>query len=168
MIKVRKTTEEDIPDMLEIFSQARRYMHDQGIDQWKDGYPGEADIRKDMEADGSYVVVEDGKVVGSAFLSLTPDEDYSVIRGKWLNDSPYLVIHRIAVSNQVKGKGYAGYLLDKGISIAREHGLNDLRIDTHDDNLSMQAFILKHGFVYCGDITLHRDGSSRRAYLLHL
>lgn len=36
-------------------------------------------------------------------------------------------------------------------------------MDTHDDNLSMQAFLSKYGFSYCGNIKLE-SGADRRAY----
>ena len=29
-----------------------------------------------------------------------------------------------------------------------------IRMDTHDDNLSMQRFLIKYGFEYCGTIYL--------------
>ena len=29
----------DIPDILRILSDAQKYLADQGVDQWQDGYP---------------------------------------------------------------------------------------------------------------------------------
>ena len=36
-------------------------------------------------------------------------------------------------------------------------------MDTHDDNLSMQRFLTKYGFNYCGTIYLENK-EKRRAY----
>ena len=40
---------------------------------------------------------------------------------------------------------------------------HSVRMDTHHDNLSMQSFLTKYGFKYCGEITL-KSGALRRAY----
>ena len=40
---------------------------------------------------------------------------------------------------------------------------HSIRMDTHNDNLSMQKFLTKYGFKHCGTITL-ASGALRRAY----
>ena len=49
MMEFRKTTENDIPAIEEIFDGARETMHAAGIDQWTNGYPSRADICADND-----------------------------------------------------------------------------------------------------------------------
>lgn len=44
-----------------------------------------------------------------------------------------------------------------------EKGIHSIKVDTHEDNRSMQRFLQKNGFVYCGVIYL-QDGSKRLAF----
>ena len=44
-----------------------------------------------------------------------------------------------------------------------EKKYKNLRIDTHEDNIPMRSFLLKHGFVECGIIYLE-NGEERIAY----
>ena len=47
--------------------------------------------------------------------------------------------------------------------IAREHQLQDIRIDTHHQNLSMRKFLSKLGYHACGTVYLE-NGDKRIAY----
>ena len=60
---IRKTTESDIPALLEIFSEARKTIAALGIDQWQNGYPNEAVLRADVALSQSYLVELEGRVI---------------------------------------------------------------------------------------------------------
>lgn len=83
------------------------------------------------------------------------------IEGKWLQDNAYIVVHRIAIRNDQKGKGLAKIIIDEGLKLYPKKP--SIRMDTHDDNLSMQRFLIKYGFEYCGTIYLENK-ETRRAY----
>ena len=168
MSETVKAEKADAEQIVSLFEDARVSLRAQEIPQWQDGYPGMQEALQDIEKGTSYVIKEEGRCVAVASISSEPEKDYAIIDGKWLNEDPYIVIHRIAVLSTAKGKGYAHALLEKAEEIARETGIRDIRIDTHEKNIPMRSFLKKNGFVYCGIITLHRDGDTRRAYQLHL
>lgn len=86
-----------------------------------------------------------------------PDPTYAKIEnGRWLNDEPYLTIHRMAGDGQVHGLFSRAADYCKGLS-------RNIRIDTHGDNQVMQKCIEQNGFRKCGTISV-RDGSPRLAY----
>ena len=87
---------------------------------------------------------------------LGKDETYNYIEGKWLNDEPYGVIHRIASSGIKKG------MFSEVFEYVTKFSANIL-IDTHHDNLVMQKVLNKHGFMKCGVIYL-KNGNPRLAY----
>jgi len=161
----RQTEEKDRGQVINLWRQAREYFRVQGIDQWQDGYPDEAELAADMEQGESYVLEESGRVAATAFISFAGEPDYDVICGDgWLAEAPYGVVHRIAVDNDLKGQGLAGELLSHAVAMARERGIGGLRVDTHADNRSMRRMLEKNGFTYRGVICLRRDGAARVAY----
>ncbi|MBQ9784168.1 MAG: GNAT family N-acetyltransferase [Clostridia bacterium] len=148
---------EQLPRIMEIYAAARAYMKENGNPtQWGDGYPDEALIRADIEAQKLYTCAENGEILGVFFFDTGEDPTYAHIDGAWLNDRPYAVIHRIAVA--VHGRGVAGFCFD-----ACFQKCNNLKIDTHRDNLPMQRALSRHGFVPCGTIYL-ANGDARIAY----
>lgn len=152
---IRKTRVEDIPSVMNIIHEAQQYFKENGIPQWQNGYPDENQILNDIQEDGSYVLEEDNKIIGTFFLTFKEEASYKEIYdGNWLNDEPYATIHRIAISSSLKGKGIASKLFSYGESIALSKGINNIRIDTHEYNKSMQKALNKNGFVPCGNIFL--------------
>lgn len=125
--------------------------------QWADGYPSEEVVVGDISAQVGYVLEESGRVVGYFAFIPSPEPTYAEIYGgRWLDDGPYHVIHRIGSLPDVHGVFAA--IMDFAFSKDRS-----IRIDTHRDNHIMQHNILKHGFSYCGIIYLE-SGDERLAY----
>ena len=89
------------------------------------------------------------------------DPTYYRIDGAWKNEAPYGVIHRIASDGTEKGifEAVMEFCKEK----MAERGIRNLRIDTHEDNKTMQHLIEKYGFQRCGIIYLE-NGSPRIAY----
>ena len=155
---IRKTTEADLPRIAEIYENAKRFMQKTGNpNQWNNGTPNLETARADMENGVGYVVEENGEVIGTFMFSLDGEPTYAKIYdGEWLNDAPYGVIHRIAVAEQ--GRGIIGFCIEECFARCQ-----NLRIDTHRNNLPMQRALLKRGFQYCGIIYLE-NGDERLAY----
>lgn len=164
-IVFRKTEYSDIPCVLGMISEAQRYMKENGIDQWQNGYPNEDAVKGDIDRGESFIGVdgETGKPIVTAAISLRGEPTYGYIDGQWRYDEPYIVVHRVAVSNSAKGRGIAGQLFAFAESYALKNGFEFMRIDTHRDNLSMRRCIEKFGFEYCGVIYL-ADSSERLAF----
>lgn len=163
-MEFRRTEVKDISSVVIMYNQAISYLKNQGINQWQSGYPNESTLRKDMADGDSYVIESNGKVIASACISFKEDMNYRYIEGgSWQNNHEYAVIHRIVVDESVKGKGVAKVLMDACEQLCIERAVDTIRIDTHEENKSMQSMIAKQGFVYCGVIFL-QDGAPRNAY----
>ena len=157
-MEIRKTTRGDLERVMEIYALAREFMARTGNpNQWKKHKPQRNHIEKDIEIGQSYVCTERGNIVG--VLAFIPGEDptYKIIYdGKWQNNEPYAVVHRIASSGEVKG---TGTFMMKWAESQFPH----IRIDTHRDNRVMQNMLSKLGYTYCGIIHLE-DGDERLAF----
>lgn len=158
-MEIRRATIGELPRVLAIYAEARAYMRKNGNpEQWGDGYPAEDTVRGDLEAGRLYVVCEESEIFGVFCYFFGDDPTYAKIDGAWLNDAPYGVIHRIAVSADAHRRGIASSCFAFGCEQS-----GNLKIDTHRDNLPMQHSLAKNGFTYCGTIYLE-DGSERMAY----
>ena len=163
-MEIRKSSFEDIDQIMCVIHDAQESMRNNGVPQWQDGYPNEEVISQDIKSGNSYVLVEDEKVIGAAYIIAGHEPSYDYIEGgQWLNDHLYVVVHRIAVRKDYKGKGIARYMMEFAEKIAMEHQLKDIRIDTHHDNIPMRTFLAKLGYHACGTIYLD-NGDKRIAY----
>ena len=156
-MKIRKTILTDISAVAEIYENARLFMRESGNpNQWV-GRPNEEDVRRDVENGNGYVVVDDDEIIGAFYLSLESDPTYTRIdNGAWINDEPYAVIHRIAVKHH--GRRIADFIYNYAYNIRQ-----NVRIDTHRDNIPMQRSLTKNGFKHCGIIYLE-SGDERLAF----
>lgn len=158
---LRKTKLDDIDRVMEIINQAKQYFKNNNIDQWQEGYPNEESIKEDIMNEEAYVLENNDKILGTCMVTIQGEPTYHTIDGKWLFNEAYVCVHRIAIDEQYKGAGLASIILDQ--AIAMYPNFHSVRMDTHEDNLSMQRFLTKYGFVFCGIITL-QNGAPRRAY----
>ena len=151
MLEIRKTQIEDLERIGEIFSLARKYMAENGNPtQWGDDRPSLDLVIDDIAKGNSYVVTDDGKIVGTFAYIPGIEETYLEIDGAWIDDAPYGTIHRIASDGSVRG------VFDAALDFAQSQG-RDVRIDTHKDNATMLHLIRRSGFTECGIIVVDDD-----------
>lgn len=154
---------QDLDRIMDIYSRARAFMAQHGNpNQWgPTNWPPEALIRKDIAEGNSYVCINDaGQVIGTFFFVRGEDIEPTyrdITDGRWLDDSPYGVVHRIASDGSEKGTGMfcLNWAWDQ---------CGHLRIDTHGDNKVMQNLVRKAGFVHCGTIYVEEDDFPRLAF----
>ena len=159
MITIRHSLPKDLDAIIEIFHYARQFMKEHGNpNQWINGYPSAELILREITNGTNYVCEnENGEIIGT--FCFIPGEDPTYARiddGNWLNNEPYYVIHRMATNGKQKG------VADACLKWCFEH-CNNIRVDTHHDNLVMQNILKKYGFRRCGIIYTH-NGTSRIAY----
>ncbi len=157
-LSVRRAVPADLEQIMQIFERAKEYMRLHGnADQWCGPYPGRELMRGEIECGHCFVICSGDAVVGTFCLIFGDDSTYGRIDdGRWLNNAPYATIHRLASDGTAKGIGHAC------IEFCYSQ-IENLRADTHRDNLTMQHLLEKEGFVRCGVIHL-QDGSPRIAY----
>ena len=162
-MKIRHSKEQDFERIMEIYAYARRFMAEHGNpNQWGPTcWPPEDLIHEDIRSGDSYVCTDDeGHVVGTFYYICGKDIEptYKEIEdGKWLDDSPYGVVHRVAGDGSMKGIGTfcINWAFDQ---------CGHLRIDTHGDNVVMQNLLKKLGFAHCGTIYVMEDNYPRLAF----
>ena len=163
-MELRKTNISDVNSVMKIISQSQDYFKLKGIDQWQNNYPNENTIIEDINNGYSYVLEKDNKIIATLALSFNGEVTYNKIyQGEWLSNEEYAVIHRIAVDNDLKGNGISSYLIECIKKIALDLNVHSKKVETHEDNISMQRLLEKNDFKYCGIIYLE-DGNKRIAF----
>ena len=156
---IRQSTPEDLPEILRLIAAARAFMTEHGNpSQWPEGYPSAEQLSSDIARDHSYVCVapEYAGLVGTFYFAIEEEPTYRHIEGRWLNNKPYGIIHRLASDGRVRG------LFRECLAFASKH-CSEIRVDTHEDNAPMRQLLVAEGFVLCGTIYI-ADGSPRIAY----
>ena len=164
-VAYRPAEESDLPAMLEITTQAQRYLKQNKVDQWQEGYPNEAAFRADMERNESYVLTYGGAVAGIFTLSAQHEACYDEITdGKWGSDAPYCVLHRCAVAAQFRGSGLSDHMISFAEELTLQQDRAILRIDTHRRNKAMQTMLTRNGFNFRGNVLVRvgEDHDPRR------
>lgn len=155
---IRKATKNDLPVIMDIYGKARAFMRENGNPtQWRMGYPAKEMIEHDIEAGEFYVCAEGDRIEGVFAFIIGEDATYQEIwDGAWHSADTYGTIHRLASAGETKGIAQVCFAFCFSLCPY-------LRIDTHKDNLPMQAAIRKYGFKRCGIIHV-ADGSERIAF----
>lgn len=158
ILHIRDAAPRDIAQIMDIYAHAQDYMIQSGNPtQWGHFYPEAALIASDIRQHTCKVIFDETGIHGVFALFAGVEPTYARIEdGNWLNNAPYRTIHRLAGDGQVHGlfRCTAGYC--KAIA-------QNIRIDTHADNKTMQHLIEADGFTRCGIIYI-ADGTPRIAY----
>ena len=161
---IRPATHSDIPQMMPLFEAASRGLREMGVNQWQNGYPQPSLIEGDIAGGVSYVMEEDGEVIGTAVISFAGEPTYDYIEGAWLSEErEFVVIHRQTIRPDRRGQRLSEQFFAFAEQLCRERGVQSMRIDTHEGNLPMQRAVERYGFVRCGVIYLD-NGDPRLAY----
>ncbi len=162
-MEIRKSQETDFTHIKAIYDSARAYFKSAGIDQWQSGYPSEETILQDIKAGESFVCSDEGRIIGVFMSAKKLDPSYeSIADGWWRRDEGYVVLHRVAVHEDYRGKGIASEIVRFVERTFCPDGKGYLKADTHADNLSMQRMLTKNGFRRAGVIRL-QEGKEKGA-----
>lgn len=151
---IRIATLADLDQIVSIYEDAKRLLKASGSDQWQSGYPNHDTVKSDIFEDNLYILIRNDIIIGVAYFGDQGEKTYHKIDGTWLNDEPYLVIHRIATRDGYYGMGVAKALFNFGEKLALEKGIYNIRVDTHKQNLTMLSLLSKLNYHYCGIIDL--------------
>lgn len=98
-------------------------------------------------------MIVDQKIAGYTAVASGSDPNYHQIDGLWKNDlDPYVMLFRVAISNEYRGMHLASYLLSSLISLHYAERVRNYRVDTFRINEIVQHLVKDAGFVKRGNI----------------
>lgn len=152
----------DISEIWTILQQAIIRRKKDGSAQWQDGYPNLEILQNDIDSNAGFVLVNADIIIGYTAIFINDEPEYANIEGKWLTNENYIVFHRVAISEQHIGQGFANRLLENIETFALQNKIYSIKADTNFDNLAMLNLFQKFNYTYCGEVYFR--GSARRAY----
>lgn len=163
----RKARTTERSTIWEILKGAIRRRKEEGSDQWQDGYPNPTVVKNDIDKGVAFVLLQGEEIAGYCAVLINDEPEYAHIKGKWLTEGDFVVVHRVAVAHNFLGKGMAQKMLHYIEEWARQHNIPSIKVDTNFDNPGMLRVLEKSGYQYCGEVVMR--GSPRKAFekLLH-
>lgn len=152
----------DVPAIGAILKAAVKRMLAEGKRQWGDSYPNETHVSADINRGAGYVIESDGEAVAYGAVVFDGEPAYDDLRGRWLSECPYVVVHRLAVGQEMQGKGLGRLFMDCVAEYARSEGVSSFKVDTNFNNFAMLHLLDSLGFTYCGEVQYSRG--SRKAF----
>lgn len=162
----RAATESDADRIMQLIEQAKTLMRNKGRQQWSKQYPARMHIDNDIASGNGYVLCTTDNDVAVAYgaILFTGEPAYDDIVGSWLTEkrAPYVVLHRLAVAEEMRRQGVATRFFHEVERLGASKGVSSFRVDTNYDNDYMLRILSKLGFSYCGEIKYQQG--SRQAF----
>lgn len=148
-----RATAEQLDVIEDVVVQCREDLAAQGIPQWDPGYPNRAFFEQALAEDHLFVLTDEGDIKGVVVLDERQAEEWKPV--VWQEGpGPFLIVHSLAVLPASQGKGYGRAILAFCEAFARVHGYAALRLDAFSENAVAVRFYERHGYRFCGKITL--------------
>ncbi|MDE5877375.1 MAG: GNAT family N-acetyltransferase [Muribaculaceae bacterium] len=150
MIELSLATPVDMPVIMDICDDARRFQREQGFNQWPDGYPSEEVIAADMTASRGFMILLDGVKVGYCVIDFAGESEYDRLSDIWTSAVPYAAVHRLALSANTRGKRMGLPLFEVIERFVVANGISVVKVDTGLENIRMQRLLVSAGYSDLG------------------
>ncbi len=159
-LKIATMNELDIA--MGMIDMAKKHLREQGIDQWQTGYPDSPCLKNDILNQKGYFVMEEEAYLGYLCIDFGGEPAYANLNGDWASDEDYVVVHRMAFSDQARGKKLATKVFSLVEQLGLERNVHCFRVDTDEANGKMKHILQISGFTYRG--TIWFDSSEKIAF----
>lgn len=158
----RKATDSDIPQIWNILQQAIERRRKDGSSQWQNGYPNPETVLNDIANGVGFVLTDRETIIAYSAVLINDEPAYLDIKGQWLTNTDFIVIHRVAISEVYLGQGLAQKMFGHFEEFALTNNIHSIKVDTNFDNPAMLKILEKLGYTYCGEV--YFTGSPRKAF----
>ena len=106
-MRLERATPADAEAVSRVLEEGRRFLREQGVDQWQaTGAPSREETEASIARGEQYVVRTDAGEIAGVCTIVAHEPDYDVIEGKWKQDGAYLAVHRVATSAAFRRRGF--------------------------------------------------------------
>ncbi len=133
-----------------MIESGRKFQRAQGFNQWPDDYPTMDTVRQDIREHKGYALKADGEIAGYLCVTFDGEPVYDQIEGEWQTETPYAVVHRMAIGGAFRGHGLADTAFRLIEELCAANDITGIRIDTDFPNKRMQHVLEKYGFQQRG------------------
>ncbi len=123
----------------------------QQLDQWDEYYPTSSILEQDIKDHTLYLCTRQNELCGLLVLNEHQDEEYQTIPWRY-NAGQVLVVHRLCVHPNRRGKGYASRLMDFAEQYARDNKYTAIRLDANTANSAAINLYEKRNYEKIGQV----------------
>ena len=142
-MEIRLATENDLPELKTMFVEIVNNMNNMGITIWDEVYPYEVFV-DDIEDRALYVLVDDNEIIATLGLFNGNDAEDCF---DWNNkQAKAMYVGRVGVKVNHLRKGIGSVIVNKAKEIAKQQGVEYLRLLVATINEPATKLYIKHGF----------------------
>lgn len=160
-MKISLATLNDITAIISLIQARIEWMDRMNIDQWnKSDYLNAFTLdyfAQVIENKNLYKVESENEIIIGAFTLFTQDE-------RWTDNTPSLYIHNLV--SKIETASVGDYIISFCEEKAREAHINLLRIDCQQDNIKLNDYYEKRGFIYINSFQEELYSGNRREKLI--
>jgi GNAT superfamily N-acetyltransferase len=155
---IRLGTTQDTPWIMEAIELCRPILAAHQSGQWQGTEPSQKTIENDILHRQFYLLTFNDRLIGGAAL-LPRDNAYDhLLSGAWLNQDPYIVIHRFFIHPTFHGQKLSKVFLTLIEEWVWRKGINNIRLDTHERNIPMKGLLRSMSYLQVGRVNLPQAG----------
>jgi ribosomal protein S18 acetylase RimI-like enzyme len=147
-----EATTDDLNRIEELYKDCTLNLNERGIYQWDDRYPSISTYISSIGNKCQYIFEADNTLIGSVILNESQSAEWDLIPWNYI-EGKILVIHALAISPTVQGKGYG----QKVLELCEAHGINTgytaMRLDVFSENQAAIRLYEKNGYQKVGEVT---------------
>lgn len=152
MLKMIEARTDDLNRIEELYKDCTLNLKERGIYQWDDRYPSISTYISSIRNKCQYIFEEDDTLIGSVILNESQSAEWDSVPWNYI-DGKILIIHALAISPVVQGKGYG----QKVLELCETHGANAdytvMRLDVFSENQVAIRLYEKNGYRKVGEVT---------------
>lgn len=158
MITVRKASDEDVENVLKLYSKVIDQIKDNECNPgWEHGiYPRKEDICTAINDKELYVGEKNGEIASAIVINNKTNDGYENIEWNVDVDDEYVYyIHLVAVNQRFRKQGFAKKMLNFAFDLAEKNSIKSIRLSIHMNNLGIEPVYTKLGFEYVDTIEVN-------------
>ncbi|GAA0228312.1 GNAT family N-acetyltransferase [Metaclostridioides mangenotii] len=161
-MQIKKAVPENIDKIMEIVMENKKIMINEHNTQWDDTYPMKESFEEDIKNGELYKICEGEEMLGVICLNEVEAKEY--INVNWSKKGPAIVVHRMCITPNIQKKGVGRKFIEFAEELAKEKKYFYIKADTYDENIKMNNFLLKCGFVKTGEVNLRKKPKHFNCY----
>jgi ribosomal protein S18 acetylase RimI-like enzyme len=146
-LEVRRAGRDDVDEIVDVLSEAARWLLARGIRQWPDPFPRER-VASLVERGDFYLASLAGETVGTLALMWSDPAFW----GERPADAGY--VHALAVRRGWDGRGLGARLLGWAGERIAAAGREYVRLDCLAENAALRRYYERQGFEPCGEVAV--------------
>lgn len=152
LLAIKSAKENDIDRIDKLYNGCISELNNSKIFQWDESYPNIDTYKKSIEERTQYIFLNNDILIGAVILNESQAKEWDGV--PWNHtDKKSLIIHALAISREVQGKGYGQRVLELCEKYGIENGYSVIRLDVFSENQVAIGLYERNGYKRVGKVS---------------